>query len=129
MRLGLRKAGVLAILAMLLHAGLLVRHHVGMVGSYLAHADIVSSLGVICHGSERTTADGSSELPSVPAPAHDTGCPLCASGCAVVAILPERIVLRAAELPVSLRLETVAEVIVQRLVHLRPPTRGPPLIG
>ncbi len=129
MRRRVRQIGLLAILAVLLHAGALVRHHVGMVSSHFAHASLVASLGVICHPSGDAGVADTGQLPDVPKPGLGGECPLCSAGCSAVAVLAEPVVPVFAHVVVSERIEVIAEFLAGHLTDLRPPVRGPPLNG
>ncbi len=129
MRRRIRQIGVLAILATLLHAGALVRHHIGMLSSHLAHASLIASLGVICHPSGNVGATDTGQIPDLPRPGHGSECPLCSSGCSAVAVLAEPVMPSFATVAASERIEIVAEFVARRLTDLRPPVRGPPLVG
>ena len=119
---------VLTILGLLVHAGVLVWHNTAMLGAKLQGDAVASALGEICFGSGMMQRAASDDLPDAPPPASDQGnCPICKGCVSAVAILatPEL----AAHKPdhTSSRIIVIGMVIAQRLVRMRPPTRGPPL--
>ena len=63
-----RLIGLVAMLGVLLHAGLIVRHASIMLNATLLHSELVSSLGVICHGDGSTTRLPGSDVPALPDP-------------------------------------------------------------
>jgi hypothetical protein len=116
---------VIAVLGVLLHAGLLVRHGGMMVQAQLTHQELASALGVICHGDGTTSQTPSSDLP---APSNSSSdCPLC-MGMMTTATLPEQAVVAFISNALSERIVTVAERIAPRLAAVCPPSRGPPAI-
>ena len=78
--------GFWAVVGVLLHAGLVVRHHASMVSAKLAHQDLITSLSIICHSDGTTSKLAASEIPNIPEPTGNSGdCPMCSgmglSGC------------------------------------------------
>lgn len=126
MRLWRKIAGVAAILGMLFHVGLVVHQHVGMLSAHFAEQELSSALGVICHGSGGTIVLNDSEDSKVPSSEKSAGCPLCLGFGSAVALLSVPPVVGPAIHRVSIRIGIVAEIVANRLTHLRPPTRGPP---
>jgi hypothetical protein len=118
----------LAIIGMLLHAGLIVWHNAAMLGTTLQRNALAAALGEICHGAGSATADARAELPDLPSQGNDQGgCPICKGCVSAVAILsvPEFAVHRPDV--ATARMAIVGETITLRLAYVRPPTRGPPL--
>lgn len=117
---------LLAIVGVLLHAGLLARHNGMMLQATLLHQELATALGVICHGEGGGTQRTATPV-DLPAPTGDQSeCPICMGMSAAAAVLP------AFELPTvtfsgeTTRLAMIAEIIRQRLDRLVPPPRGPP---
>jgi len=118
---------LVAVLGVLAHAMLLVRHNGSMVQSRLQHHALSAALDVICYGSGGNGLISGSERASLPHPSNgETECPIC-MGMGVTAA-----VLATCDLPHhapdirSARIVVVGKTISQRLVAVRPPTRGPP---
>ena len=120
--------GLIAVLGVLFHAGLLVRHHVQMLTAHLAQQSLTSALGVICHATGTSGTLEDAERPDLPPPQNTTDCPICMGLGSAVAVLAERVVMRNVSHAISIRQEIIAEIITEALTHLRPPTRGPPSI-
>ena len=82
-----RYINLVALIGVLMHAGMIVRHHQVMLGAHLERQKLISALGVICHGNGQTTAPSDAELPWVPPPSdqQNNQCPLCAGLASVIA--------------------------------------------
>ena len=116
-----------ALLGVLLHAGLLVRHNAVMLNAKLLHSEIAATLGVICHTDGTTARLPVSQIPDVPAQSEGLGdCPICAGLASVAAIVPSLVADITAPDFSSARVAVVGEAIALRLAAVRPPTRGPP---
>lgn len=121
-----RSTCLLAVVAMLLHATLLVRHHGFALQSSLTHQSLVASLLEICAGGEAKQL-ASSDIPTLPAHGkHADTCPLCMGMGSVVAVTSEGPVLVLPTAYVSARIGVVAEILTRRLPAATPPIRGPP---
>lgn len=123
-----RWINILAVFAVLLHAGALVRHHAVMLNADAQHKALLADLGAICHGGGGTERLAASDLPAIPPPSDaQNGCPVCAGLTATVAI-PDQALAPAA--PVSYgRAQPIrrAPFVVSALTVTRhPPSRGPP---
>ena len=125
-----RYINLAALIGVLLHAGMVVRHHQVMLGAHLERQELISSLGVICHGSGQASVPSDAELPWVPPPSdnQNSQCPLCAgtaSAFAFVAsvdrVAPGRLAIAAQQVPHY-------EVPPVEIAGVRPPTRGPPVL-
>lgn len=121
---------VLAIIAVLLHAAVLVRHGGSMLQRALAQSSLELALGVICHGAGGSGAIDPAQIPGAPAPSNDQGdCPIC-NGCVAAAAI-----LSTPDLDVrtpprqTARMRVVSAIITKRLTGVRPPPRGPPRIA
>ncbi len=122
-----RWINILAMFAVLVHAGALVRHHAVMLDAQAQHRTLLADLAVICHsnGMERLAA---SDLPAVPQPSDaQNGCPLCAGLTTALAITAY---VAAASAPVSYEHAEpfqLVQIVVSDLTTTRhPPSRGPP---
>jgi len=125
-----RWINILAVFAVLLHAGALVRHHAVMLGAQGQHQTLLADLAVICHGNGSTERLAASDLPAVPQPSDaENGCPLCAGLTTAFAIADQA---QAPTAPVFYaRAHTFRHVqfVVSDLTETRhPPSRGPPAI-
>ncbi len=123
-----RWINILAVFAVLLHAGALVRHNAIMVDAQAQHQTLLANLAVICHSNGSTERIAASDLPAVPQPSDaQNGCPLCTGLATAFAITAY---VAAAITPVSyssiepFRLVQVAASDLPETRH--PPSRGPP---
>jgi len=120
----------LAIIGIILHAGLIVRHNAAMLGSHLQLASLTADLAEICHGAGGPSAADQHQLPKMPSPGSDLGsCPMCTGCISAVAILPTPYSIARVPHRTVIRMEVVGETIAQRLARLRPPSRAPPLLA
>lgn len=120
---------LLAVLAVLLHAGLLVWHNAVSLGARLQHQALSIALLEICHGGSTSAGSSgqTSELPFVPPPPDDQGgCPICKGMVCAMAILGDTSLHLARPLPAVVQMAIIGETIRLRLARLRPPTRAPP---
>lgn len=78
---------LLAALAVLLHAGAVVRHNASALGVALQHQVLLTDLGVICHDGSAASSLPASDLPRLPKPDTQSGCPIC-SGLVAAFALP-----------------------------------------
>lgn len=123
----------LAILGVLLHAAMLVRHGVTRIGQEqqaltLSEAGPPGNLdfSLICHSPKADSASLGKLLPQGAPPAGNKDCPICSGLCAA-AVMPAPLITMSLVLrldfqhrwpPRDLRVETLKQV--------RPPGRGPP---
>jgi len=116
---------LLALIGVLLHAGLVARHNVSMVAAGLADQDLDKVLGVICHA--ETSSASSKSLPNVPDPNGKLkGCPICMGCISAAVVLPDGLVLPAMFEWTSGRIALVGKTIRYRMAALCPPSHGPP---
>lgn len=81
-----RWIALVAMLAVLMHGGGLVRHNGVMLGAVLEHAALTSDLAAFCHSGGATDASKLGDLPSMPKPADaQHGCPICSGQCPLFA--------------------------------------------
>ena len=124
-----RWTSLVALIGVLLHAGLVVRHNTMVLASKLEHGSLVAALGFICHGNGGTTELSANEVPALPEPDQDRGsCPLCAGLTPAVAVLNDAGLGCHVPDAASSRMAVLGEVIRQRLAYVRPPSRGPPAL-
>lgn len=124
-----RWTALVAMIGVLLHAGLIVRHNAFVLSAKLEHGALVAALGVICHGNGGTTELPAGEIPSLPQPEQDRGsCPLCAGLAPLAAVLSVTSLVCHVPDAASSRMAIVGEIIRQRLAAVRPPSRGPPAL-
>ena len=116
----------LAVLGMMFHAGLIVRHHVTMLDADFLHSSLAADFQVICHGSGGDPSADNSESP--PVDSQTKQCPLCIGANSIIAQLPgynER-----SWLPSTIsmvRLAHTQESYASQAIGFWPPSRGPPL--
>ncbi len=117
----------IALVGVLMHAALVVRHHQVMLSAELERQGLLGSLAAICHSDGQTRALPDAELPSIPAPYDQTShCPLCI-GLASAVVLAKQ-----TELDAPVRLASALVELPRydqpalRVAGFRPPTRGPP---
>ena len=120
----------LAVLAMVLHAAMLVRHSGAMLAAKTAAAELSASLSsAICHGNGGSGQADSDVLPD-PAPSgQSTDCPMCLGQCAAMAVLPDRLAFDRVKHALSIRQEFVSFLIRTRMAEVRPPSTGPPSLA
>jgi hypothetical protein len=123
-----RWINILAVFAVLLHAGALVRHNAIMVDAQAQHQTLLADLAVICHSNGSTERIAASDLPAVPPPSDaQNGCPLCAgltSAFAIAAYVATAIAPVSYACTESFRL---VQIVASDLTTTRhPPSRGPP---
>lgn len=124
-----RWTALVALLGVLLNAGLIARHNAMVLTAKLEHGALVTALGVICHGNGGTTNMADAERPALPEPEQDRGsCPLCAGFSPAVAVLSDAAIGCHVPDGASARMAVVGEVIRLRLPACRPPSRDPPSI-
>jgi hypothetical protein len=114
--------GLVAMLGVLLHAGLIVRHNTVMLAAGLEQA--VFDQGAICHGGRTPTASKQPLLPEQERPNAD--CPMCMGLVSALAILGAAPADQPCREKLAMRLADVTETIALRLAAPRPPSRGPP---
>lgn len=123
-----RWINILAVFAVLVHAGALVRHHAVMLSANTQHQALLADLGMICHGGGGTERLAAADLPVIPQPSDaQNGCPVCAGLTAAFAI-PDLALAPVAPVAYA-RAQSVrfVPVVVSALTVTRhPPSRGPP---
>lgn len=120
---------VLAIIGVLVHAGLIVWHSASMLGMAIQRAELATALSEICHGAGQVVST-SSELPDIPSGESDGGgCPVCKGLVSGIAILSTPfLIAHRPDVDVA-RMEIVGEAIARRLRPVRPPSRAPPSLA
>jgi hypothetical protein len=116
----------IAIIGVLLHAGLVAWHSVSMLQSTQQRDALAAALAVICIGGGVADAQADGRVP----PFHGSdqaereACKCCLS--AVAMLRPPLLTFRL-HAAISSRIEITGEIIARRLAGVRPPPRGPPL--
>lgn len=115
---------LVAVLGMLVHAGLLVRHNGMMLDAAFDRIALIFAGQIICHD-----ADGTTKL-SENLPHHPSGkmpnCPVCMGALAGAAILPPMIAFPAIAMPRARPMAIAAQRLAMGTRGIRPPTRAPP---
>ena len=117
-----RLIGIVAVLSLLLNAGALVRHQVGMLSTASALTPLLQDLARICHGGEAATPDGPAG-PTLP----ETFCPFCTAPgplASTPALAGERLAF--APVPIT---PAAVNLAPEDASALRPWVRGPPSRG
>ena len=121
-----RLTGILAAIAVLVHAAALVRHNGVMLGALLKAPELSADLAQICHGAALADATASVPAPSTPGDV-ERECPICSGlGPAFIDLARATagaLLLRAEAAPAHPR----SEDIVRAAIAPCPPARGPPL--
>ena len=118
-----RMISLLAVIGVLLHAGLLVRHNGVMLDGAMDRIALDFAGGVICHGGGEDTQPNS----GMPAPSSKLpNCPVCVGTAAAAAILPPLIALPGNSLTFPIRIARADQQTGKRAVDFRPPSRAPP---
>jgi hypothetical protein len=116
---------------MLMHAGLLTRHHI-MVLATPGASSLTSLAGVICRGGGSSTVTEMSDLsgPAAPSKSDIQGkCPICLGLVAAAAILAELFDFMRLPDPASERVFIVGRQIAERIGARLPPSRAPPSLA
>lgn len=124
-----RTIGLLAIIAVLVHAAAVVRHSLAMAAPLSSEQALVADLGVICHSDLSGDGVAADTPPAGPAQSPASKCPICAGLTAafVLAGSPAHLLPPARGPP--LRLPPLPEIIVSAsATALLPPVRGPPAV-
>ena len=119
-----RIISLLAVIGVLLHAGLLVRHNGVMLDAAMDRIALAFAGGIICHGGEDAQPGSGLPSPSGKLP----NCPVCVSVAASVAILPPLVILLGKSQTSSLHTAVVDQQIDRRADDIRPPSRAPPRV-
>lgn len=118
-----RIVSLVAVLGVLLHAGLLVRHNGVMLDAAFDRVALAFAGEIICHDDSGNTRLG----PSAP---HHSGklphCPVCVGAVAAAAILPPEIILPAPVPAASAKTVITHRRVGRRPYNIRPPSRAPP---
>lgn len=131
MRIGRQIVAVLAAFAMLVHAGLITRHHLAVLSGALHNIALAAALGELCHGQgDVTQTAGLAHVPAPDSPAFGEPCPLCAGlGPAVADVTPGLLLSHPISTATSVRIAAVSEIIAPRIGGLRPQPRAPPAVA
>jgi len=117
-----RWAGLVALLGVLLHAGLLVRHNSSVLAAAL---QLDPAFGVICGGASPPDTQG--DTPDAPAPSKSgSKCPICMGAAPGIAVLAADAPVCQAPALTASRLAVTVETVTPRLTAVLPPSRAPP---
>jgi hypothetical protein len=118
---------LIAVIGVLLHAGILVRHNGNMLASALAPDQLTADLRVICHGGVEDPSTSSPDRPSNPSPTDAKGnCPICMGHApAFVLAAPEQLDVFAPPM-IGFELGTLCRILFVQRSAVCPPARGPP---
>lgn len=123
----------MAIVAVLVHAMLIVWHNAAMLQARFDHQLTLAALTQMCHTPARTTSgqapNNSSDvqLPILPSEGDAANsCPICKGMLAMAIVVPERIGDLCRPARVATRFAAISEAIAERTVGIWPPPRGPP---
>jgi hypothetical protein len=123
-----RCIGSLAIIGMLLHAGLFVRHNAMMLGSALDSAALAAAFGEICFG-----ASGSTHSPDSTSPQNPDGlqshCLVCLAFAGAVALLPPTLPFYVSFYSIASDTVFSTDPLSSADAPLWPPGQGPPAIA
>jgi hypothetical protein len=121
-----RGIALLAALAILMHAGLLVRHHALMLEIAREHHSLIADLTSLCRAGPGMDRAAPADLPPVPRPADADSCPVCAGLVAAFAVLDTQ----AAAARIAHETATAADIVdggaPSTPIAAHPPARGPP---
>ena len=118
--------GLLALVGVLLHAGLVVSHATVMLHAMLGDGDGMGAIGVICHGGKGAVASPTTPADETPRQDQRSECPICMGYGPAVTLLSEISVPKHVPHEISVRQTVVAEIIARRMAAVRPPSTGPP---
>jgi hypothetical protein len=122
-----RWIGLAAVLAVVLHAGALVRHGQAMDDAARQRQGLLVDLASLCHSEASAQAERGPELPLLPMPGQErAACPICLGvvpGFALLVPGLEPVDYPARAAPVDAGSD-IAATGLPRLSH--PPARGPP---
>jgi hypothetical protein len=120
--------GLIAVLGVLMHAGLLARHHTMALAAAFDPFSMLNIAGAICTGDGAIAAISDEDGPSIPSKSDMQGkCPICLGMAAANAILSEPIEFARLGEPVSERIVVVGQQIAERIGARLPPSRAPPV--
>ena len=118
-----RWAGLVALLGVLLHAGLLVRHNSSVLAAAL---QLDPAFGVICGGASPPDTQG--DTPDAPAPSKSgSKCPICMGAAPGAALLDAAAPVCHTPALSASRLAIAADTVTPRTPAAHPPSRAPPV--
>lgn len=122
-----RWAALIGLVAVLMHGGAFIYHNAAMLEAYAAHQQLLSDLGVLCHGGIERSNEV--DAPTLPLPSEQsTGCLVCKGLISALAILP----VQAWAEPHAYAIAMAPPVprsqwFGHSTANLPPPARGPPV--
>jgi hypothetical protein len=121
-----RWISIVAMMGVLLHAGLLVRHSLAMADAARQYHAILADLASLCRAGQGDDAVPASHLPQLPQPADGAGCPICSGLVSAFAILGPQPAALPRPNATAIELFSVAVAAAEPLRTAHPPARGPP---
>ena len=119
--------GIIAMLGVLLHAAIVVRHHGLMLNAQLQYQALAADFRVICHG---TVTPSEAELPNLPRPAStDYDCPVCSGLVGIFALAAVEPIAPPLPLPSAHDRPADRPMLQSAARRDLPPARGPPTFG
>ena len=122
-----RAITIWAMFAVFLHAALVVRHGAMVLQSHLDH-ELAAALGVGCDSGTSLSNAMSATMPTQGG-AVGEDCPLCSGIVTSAAVLPFASYASPLADLTAFRFKAVADRILPRLPHSRPPSTGPPTVA
>lgn len=122
-------AAIFAIVGVLIHASVGVRHSATVLAGFTQHHALLSDLGIICRGAGGAAALSTSDIPYAPGPPQNGDCPVC-SGLAQGSVVLSAVRLEShfASNDRAARAIVVA-VTIPTSIPVCPPSTGPPLVA
>lgn len=115
----------MALVGVLLHASLLVRHNAALIDAAFDQIALVASGGVICHSD--ASVGQSADSPALPKPFGKLpNCPICTGAAVAAAILPPTASLHLPALSAPARATVAHQRLASLQAEYRPPSRAPP---
>jgi hypothetical protein len=121
-----RLLSLLAIIGVLLHAGLFVRHNAMMVGAVLDRAALADIFSEICSGKPGSSASPDATFPGDHG-SPESHCPDCLAFAGAVALLPTAFLNYVADYSIASDTPISSQVVSSNGLVLWPPGQGPPL--
>jgi len=118
---------IVAMVGVLLHAGLLVRHGLAMADAARQYHALLGDLGTLCRSGPGEAHIDAADLPQLPQPSGATGCPICAGLVAAFALAAPQPAALAVRTQVAAQLACAGAEAARPLPRsAHPPARGPP---
>jgi hypothetical protein len=119
---------LLAMVGVLFHAGLVVRHSSLMAGVTIERAVLAGAFGVICHGNPSAGESFDAQSPATQDPVQKQArCPICLGFASAAAVLPELPACHIERYATTAIAQAAVEAVAPASHALWPPGRGPPV--